>query len=199
MQEIVPPVAKCASSVAVALLVFGLGLAAHGQAVPGQCGYDRWPVKTLTDEDAGRVDFHPESTTVAKLAAIPIHEIPYPEDHRIAPEEFHVYRLRARLLRVRREQDKDLHLLIAGLKHPDARMIAEIPSPSCPDARGHAEEYRRARAIVLAAPRDAEIELDGVGFFDFIHDQIGGAKNGIELHPVLRIRVMNTRSPGHQN
>jgi hypothetical protein len=196
MQEIVPPVAKCASSVAVALLVLGLGLAAHGQAVPGQCGYDRWPVKTLTDKDATRVDLHPMDTTVAKLTAIPIHEIPYPEDHRISPEEFHVYRVRARLLNVRREQDKDLHLIIADIERPDVRMIAEIPSPACTAGSGHAGEYRRARDIVLAAPRDAEIQLIGVGFFDFIHDQIGGAKNGIELHPVLGVRVLDVKASG---
>lgn len=186
--------AKCAISVAFTVFLLSVGVPAHAQAVPGQCGNERWPVKTLTDKDAKRVDFHPLNTTVAKLAAIPIHEIPYPDDHRISPEEFHVYRVRARLLRVRREQDKDLHLLIADIEHPDVRMIAEIPSPACPLAKGHAEEYRRARAIVLAAPRGAEIELVGVGFFDFLHDQIGGAKNGIELHPVLRVRVIERKT-----
>jgi hypothetical protein len=184
---------KFASSLAVWLLAFGIAVGARGQAAPGQCGYDRWPVKTLTDKDAGRVDFHPLDTTVAKLAAIPIHEIPYPDDHRIAPEEFNAYRVRARLVAVRREQDEDLHLIIADIEHPQTRMIAEIPAPACTTGTGREEEYRRARAVARAAPLGSEIELVGVGFFDFIHDQSGRAKNEIELHPVLRVRVLESK------
>jgi hypothetical protein len=181
---------KRASELAAALFIFGMATTAAGQAVPGQCGYERWPVKILTDKDHGRVDFHPQDTTVAKLASIPIHEIPYPEDRRIEPEEFHVYRVRARLIQVRTEEDKDLHLIIADIDHPDVRMIAEIPAPECTTGSGHEEEYQRARAIVLGAPRGAEIELVGIGFFDLLHDQQGRAKNGIELHPVLHVRVL---------
>jgi hypothetical protein len=35
----------------------------------------------------------------------------------------------------------------------------------------------------------AVVEVTGVGFFDFMHEQRGVAPNGIELHPVLDIRV----------
>jgi hypothetical protein len=182
---------RFANSLAVGLFALGVGLTASGQAVPGQCGYDRWPVKTLTDKDAKRVDFHPQDSTVAKLAAIPIHEIPYPDDRRIAPEEFHVYRVRARLIEVRTEQDEDLHLIIADIDHPETRMIAEIPAPACATGTEHEEGYGPARAVVISTRPGAEIELVGVGFFDFIHDQSGGAKNGIELHPVLRVRIMD--------
>ncbi len=157
---------------------------------PGQCGYDRWPVKTLTDEDSKRVNFKPVDTTVAKLAAIPIHEIPYPEDRRIAPEELQVYRVRARLVEVRRERDSDLHLIIGDLDDQNVRMIAEIPAPECTTGSGHEDGYRQARLVVLPLRRNAVIELVGVAFFDFLHDQRGGAKNGIELHPVLKVRAV---------
>jgi hypothetical protein len=39
-------------------------------------------------------------------------------------------------------------------------------------------------------PRRAIVEIDGVGFFDSNHNQRGRAPNGIELHPVLALRVV---------
>jgi hypothetical protein len=162
----------------------------QAQAVPRQCGYDRWPVKILSDKDRGRVNFTLVDTTVAKLAGIPIHEIPYPRDRRIEPEELKVYRVRAKLMEVKQENDSDLHLIIADLEKPDIRMIAEIPAPQCADGTGHEEEYRKARAVMFGISRGSVIEIVGVGFFDFLHEARGAAKNGIELHPVLIVRVV---------
>lgn len=171
-----------------ALLSVAGAVAVCGQAVPRQCGYDRWPVKILNDKDRNRVNFTPEETTVTKLSAIPIHEIPYPRDKRIAPEELKTYKLRATLIQVRKEKDSDLHLIIADLDHPEIRMIAEIPAPECAEGTGREESYRRAREAMARISKGEVIEIVGVGFFDFIHTQIGGAKNGIELHPVLTIK-----------
>jgi hypothetical protein len=181
-----------ASRAVAALAALAAALAAHGQAVVGQCGYQRWPVKILADEDRTKVNFEPVDTTVAKLAAIPIHEIPYPQDRRIQPEELRVYRVRGRLLGVYLEKDRDLHLVIADLERPEVTMIAEIPAPECAGRGGHEEDYRTARALALSAPHDGVIELVGVGFFDFLHDQRGHARNGIELHPVFRVRGLTT-------
>jgi hypothetical protein len=72
-------------------------------------------------------------------------------------------------------------------------MIAEIPASACTAGTGHEEQYRRGRTIVRTTPLGSEIELVGVGFFDFIHDQSGGARNGIELHPVLRVRLLEIK------
>jgi hypothetical protein len=168
----------------VVALVAGTALA---QAAPRQCGYDRWPVKILSDKDRNRVDLKPVETTVAKLGAIPIHEIPYPHDRRIEPEELRVYRVKARLLRVRREKDSDLHVLLADLDDPDKRMIAEIPAPECAEGTGYEDDYRAARNSLSAIPLNSTVEVTGLGFFDFMHEQKGAAANGIELHPVLRI------------
>ena len=153
-------------------------------------GFDRRSVKTLTDRDKGRVKFNPVDTTIAMLAAIRIHQTPYPKDSRIEPEELNVYRLRARLLEVRNEKDKDLHLILADLDNPEVRMIAEIPAPECVKGSAHEDEFRQAREAVSAISRNTVVEVIGVGFFDFLHDAKGGAKNGMELHPVLRISVM---------
>ena len=53
---------------------------------------------------------------------IPIHEVPYPRDKRIAPEEFKLYRVRAKLIQVRAEKDSDLHLIIEDLARRTFRL-----------------------------------------------------------------------------
>src|SRR6267143_4003127 len=100
-----------------AVLFLTAVVTAWGQAAQRQCGYERWPVKILSDKDHQRVNFTPVETTIAKLTAIPIHEIPYPRDRRIGPEELQVYKLRGKLIAVRPEQDSELHLIIADLQH----------------------------------------------------------------------------------
>jgi hypothetical protein len=79
--------ASIASRYCLVALLSLSGGAAFGQAAPRQCGYDRWPVKILSDKDRQRVNLNPIETTIAKLVRIPIHEIPYPRDRRIEPEE----------------------------------------------------------------------------------------------------------------
>lgn len=172
-----------------ALLIAGTATA-WAQAVPRQCGYERWPVKILTDKDRELVNFTPVESTIAKLTFIPIHEIPYPRDKRIAPEELTVYRVRGTLIQVRAEQDSDLHLIVADLGKPEIRMIVEMPAPGCAEGTGRENDYKKAREAVARIANGAVIEITGVGFFDFIHNAIGTAKNGIELHPVLKIAVI---------
>lgn len=180
---------KCASSLAAALLFFA-PLTWVAQVRPGQCGFDRWSVKTLTDRDRKRVDFKPVDTEVAKLVRIRIHEIPYPDDGRIEPEELHVYKLRARLIEIRPEKDRDLHLLLTDLADPDSRMVAEIPDADCAKGSGYEEPFRQARAALSQIRLGSVIEIVGVGFFDYLHEARGAAKNGFELHPVLSLRLI---------
>ena len=65
------------------------------------------------------------------------------------------------------------------------------------DAIGEADRARALKALgsLFAAARDSlrrvprrgVVELVGVGFWDFVHNQRGGASNGFELHPVMLI------------
>ena len=128
--------------------------------------------------------------TMAALAlnAIPIPEIPYPLNGRIAPHELTVYRIRAVVLEILTESDGDWHLILGDPKNLQVKIIAEIPSPDCAATERHRELYTSARAVLRSIPRQGEIEIEGVGFFDFIHNQRGRARNGFELHPVLHIR-----------
>lgn len=66
-------------------------------------------------------------------------------------------------------------------------MIAEIPASFCAEGTGHENDYKQARGDLTNLSIGSIVEVVGVGFFDFLHDAIGGAKNGIELHPVLKI------------
>jgi hypothetical protein len=171
-------------------VLFG-GIAFGQAAAPGQCGYDRWPVKILADKDRARVDLRPVDTTVAQLAAIPIHEIPYPQDRRIEPEELKTFRVEARVEAIRREKDSDIHVIISDPSDSKVRMIVEIPAPECAIGTRHEREYEEARKVVAGVRRGIIVELLGVAFFDFLHEQRGGAPNGIELHPVLSVRLLH--------
>ena len=154
-----------------------------------RCGVERWNVKVLSDPDAPRVRLDTiVETTIQALNAIPIPEIPYPLNGRMAPHELTVYRIRAVVLEILTESDGDWHLILGDPKNLQVKIIAEIPSPDCAATEGHRELYMSARAVLRSIPRQGEIEIEGVGFFDFIHNQRGRARNGFELHPVLQIR-----------
>lgn len=154
-----------------------------------ECGIERWPVKILADRDRAKVNLTPFDTTVHELCSRERPHRRYPYDRRVTQEELTTYRIRARLVRIRHERDSDLHLLLVDpVSHSD-RMIAEIPAPQCAVGTGLEEKYGRARQAALAMTPGAIVEVTGVGFFDFMHEQRGAAPNGIELHPVLNIRV----------
>ncbi len=162
-----------------------------------KCGSERWPVKTMSDGDAGRVNLVPVPATVAQLRALP--EPPSrPEAGRIEPTETTVFSLDADIVELKLEDDRDIHAVIADPADPSATMIVEFPdADTCSGATGSAvaTQMRQARAALVAAFGEPEssgfrrvsgrVHLAGVGFFDFIHGQTGVAPNGIELHPVL--------------
>jgi hypothetical protein len=156
-----------------------------------QCGFERWPVKILTDQDRQLVDFSPVDETVSALNDLKPHDT-YPYDRRLRNEELRVYRVRARLVEMHDEADSDLHLVIAEPDKPDVTMIAEIPAPFCAIGSGHESDYKAARADALRIPEGSLVEVEGVGFFDKMHAQRGVARNGFEIHPVLRIRTVLT-------
>lgn len=163
------------------------------EACGAYCGTERWSVKTLTDADHNKVDFAPKEATVGWLVS---QERPaqLPADWRVGPIETQTYKVRARLMGYKLEEDEDFHIVIADVEDPSETMIAEIPSPDCAGAcaSGHAEEFRKARAVIMGLPDQVHgvgVVVTGVGFFDFLHGQTGAAPNGIELHPVLKIEL----------
>jgi hypothetical protein len=151
------------------------------------CGLYRWPVKTLADPDAKSVRWEPIDTTLKHLA-----ELPRPSEvHRSlrTRSEYYVYRVRAVLFAVHTQVDQDMHLLLRDPEDPDLRMLAEIPSPACTSDSGQEPSFEIARQIARSLrkrKREILVEVTGVGFFDALRKH-GGAPNGFELHPVVRL------------
>jgi hypothetical protein len=162
------------------------------------CGYERWPVKTLTDPEARRIDFAVHPATVRYLGSLPAS--PGGRDSR-GPLESRVFSVQARVVGVKREADSDYHLI---LSEGGATMIAEMPLTGCTSGAQHRYAMTAARAELERAVGGPvgeswihpglRVRIAGVLFFDLPHGQSGHARNYAELHPVTGFRVL-TASP----
>lgn len=78
-------------------------------------------------------------------------------------------------------------------------MIAEIPNLSC-DSSSYKNQYRTKFDSALVCFNSYKTKrykvlsgkycITGVAFFDKKHGQLGLAQNGIEIHPVLSIKMV---------
>jgi hypothetical protein len=162
------------------------------------CGVERWAVKTLSDKRVKRVDFRPHNSSIGRLRKKEAPDIGA-NTPRIDGVETTDYRVRARLIEFKLEEDRDVHLVIGVPSAPAKTMIVEFPDTSCPGARRSPKKSQMAsaRAALIAAcgePSSSSFHqlqgtatVTGVGFFDILHGQTGVAPNGIELHPVLKL------------
>jgi hypothetical protein len=117
--------------------------------------------------------------------------------------ERRTYRVHARLVEARylgdRREDHDIHLVI-GAPGGQREMVVEVTDVTCP---GAASSFARDRMLAGRAEFEkacgglppqrfvayqGSATIVGVGFFDRRHGQGGLARNGIELHPVLRFQ-----------
>lgn len=161
---------------------------ARGQSVSTGCGRDRWPVKTLSDRDAGKVDRTPVRTTIEELSRLPARRRKLPQDGRIAPQELTTYQVQGIVQRIVVEKDRDWHLILADPQNAAVTMTVEIPDPLCVENVEIRDELSEARRDLHTIPRHGLAEVTGVGFFDRVHTKSEHGKNGFELHPVLGIR-----------
>src|SRR3954471_10676711 len=129
-----PPVSpfaqrRLAASVALAFVVAG-------------CAINRPHVKSLRDPEAHRIEFDmPIRTTVKALNTIPGHCGPA-SDHRVRREEFQVYEVIGRIIRVKRERDHDIHVVLGDPDDPREQLVAESDDP---DFRGNSASPYPAR------------------------------------------------------
>jgi hypothetical protein len=147
------------------------------------------------------VSFYSKLKTVAELGDLPKPSVPINSRSVTVPRqpgpERKTYRLNAVLVKMKKEPDGDIHLVIADPGANGKRMVAEFPSASCAPASTSSKrpQMESARRTLLdhcgPAPSsfnrgilEGTATVKGVGFFDFLHagDQ---AENGIELHPVV--------------
>lgn len=177
------------SAMVLALLVANSAAAQGG----GRCGEERWPVKVLLDQDAARVNFAPEPTSIGALVGIPRPQGTRPPNARL-DAELRTFRVRARLLKVTEQADGDLHLVVVDLADSTQFLVAEIPDSACATGSRHASDFAEAQRWARRTGIPIEVELEGVAFWDDQHGQVGMARNGIELHPVLRVTPVLTRS-----
>ena len=162
------------------------------------CGFERWPVKTLSDPEARQVNFAVHPATVRYLGSL--RASAGGQDSRSALES-RVFGVQARLVSVKREADSDYHLV---LSEGGATMIAEMPFTGCTSGAQHRYAMTTARAELERAVGgpvgeswihpSLRVRVVGVLFFDFAHGQSGHARNYVELHPVTGFRVL-TSSP----
>ena len=94
-------------------------------------------MKTLSDQDAGHVNFTPVAATVAQLRSMsPPGTLP--ASSRIAPTELTVYVVTAQLVEFKQESDQDIHLVIADPSDAaktmtwSSRMLHTARVPSLP-------------------------------------------------------------------
>ena len=173
----------------LACLTFLLPAALAAQSV---CGYQRWPVKIWADDDAAKVDTTPVLVTVAELARIPRPQTSFPQRARIPGVELQTFLLRARFIEARsQDDDSDIHIVVRDLEVDQATLVTEIPHPECTADERLKRVFAEARQALRTVPRDAVIEIVGLGFFDYEHGQRGMAPNSLEIHPVLRLRVIS--------
>ena len=168
--------------------------AAHPSAT---CGSDRWLVKTLADPAAAKVNFESvKPRTVEDLRHLKVPANLKATSARRLGTERTVYSVKGLLMSMKREDDSDLHLVIADPKFGGS-MIVEFPTAACvtPATPAAQAAMAQARADIAGAcggePGAKTVTLagvatiTGVGFFDRVHGQAGVAPNGIELHPAL--------------
>jgi hypothetical protein len=161
-------------------------------AAQDRCGVERWPVKIWSDRDAARVDTVPIAATVSQLIRVPRPDTTRPQSNRVGAE-FKTYRVVGRLDEVRpQSDDSDIHVIIRDLESPRETLITEIPDSTCTADERLKRVFAEARQALRAVPRNGLVEIVGIAFFDTFHGQRGWAPNGIELHPVLRLRSLDS-------
>ena len=89
------------------------------------CGVERWPVKTLSDRDAGRVDLEPQKSSVSELRALR-KPSSLPVASRIAPTELTTFAVHGQVKEFKLEDDRDIHVVIITPGNPTETMIVIV-------------------------------------------------------------------------
>jgi len=173
------------------------------------CGTERWRIKTIFDNDAKRINFTPRHASISELVGLRAPAVL--SDERFDAEK-QVYSVEAVLLGWKQEisahGDHDFHLVLADPNDLSHTMIAEVPSGECQGACSspQAQRFAEVRQVLTAQLAEPQahfrrftpawvVRVEGVGFFDIFHGQIGVAENCMELHPLLKVEFVRQLSP----
>jgi hypothetical protein len=171
------------------------------------CGVADLELKTLEDPENRQVQLQPEKATIEELARL---ERPAEASDRMASRlkpnrsraEKKTYSVEADLLGVKKESSSDYSLVLGS--ESGLTMRAVVPDPACAGVSAFRDRFGTVRELIeqyLGKPGSSydrtktRVEVQGVGFFNRVHGQIGVAANGFELHPVLNLNFTGPASP----
>jgi hypothetical protein len=161
-------------------------------AVNAACPAVRSPVKTATDTQASQVRLNPVFASIESLRALPAPR-PLPQDTRVSPAETTIYVVTATLIAYRLTAESEVELILAD--DLGRSVIASLPAPACATGSPFLSAITTAReaferkyqATGIFQDVRQPVEVQGIGFFDFLQGTRGQAPNGIALHPVTSI------------
>jgi hypothetical protein len=162
------------------------------------CGVERWKIKTLSDIDTLKINFQNiKNSSVSEQVSI---KRPNIIRNRRDSLETIVYKINCNIVGYKREEgDKDIHVILED-ENTEETMVAEIPSHKCQAIKETSRlklfsDLNKWFVENIGYPtneftylkRHIPVTIVGVGFFDYVHGQIGMASNGREIHPILSI------------
>ena len=180
-----------------------------------KCGTWRWGVKTLTDGQSSAIlKTSPVTVSIEALT------VKYPFSKKLTisdknlerqSDEKQLVKLSCYVVGLKEEKsstgDHDYHMI---LKSPDSdsTMVAEIPSPDCPEAAADPQLkklYTQLRQWVcdnIIVPTGTlkyidpvAVDIVGVPFWDMPSHGSGASFFGREIHPVINIAKAGTMAP----
>lgn len=159
-----------------------------------QCGVERWSIKTGTDSGASSIPLSTWTSSTIYNFSQSTRPATIPSSSRVAPRETTQYSVSGTLIKYKREDDSDYHLVIQD--GAGRQMIIEIPSPNCVGggspwgsriSTARSQFDSRFTATTSFKTTSTAITVRGIGFWDFLHGQTGALPNGLEVHPVLNV------------
>ena len=168
------------------------------------CGVERWKIKTLSDRDTVLINFTKvEKTSIHEQVALKRPSINRNSRH---ISERTVYEMSCSIVGYKREAgDKDIHIILED-EETEETLVAELPSSRCPEINLTSRSklffelekwfvanigYPTSNFVYLK--KHIPVIITGIGYFDYVHGQIGMATNGREIHPILGIKKRNIK------
>lgn len=177
-------------------------------------GVERWPVKTVTDDDQDKINQTVEQTTIERLwllkrpADMPLKKRAKKyQSRRAEGPETTIWQIEGRIIQHKWEEDGDFHIVVSS-SATGRTIIVESPQdgldvndepfvdPGSPFKEQIEAARRKFRKRLNPTPSfhgaNVRARITGLGFFDIDHGQTGIAKtNAIELHPVIDVEFLD--------
>lgn len=173
-------------------LVLLLSILAISRVAIAACPVERATVKSATDAQASSINPTAFPTSIVAMQAVPMPR-PLPQDARVAPDETTLFSVTATLIGYALTPEGEIQLVLSD----DLRrtIIAKIPSVNCIGGSRFSSEISTARSEAewTLSPttefKDARmaVQVQGLGFFDFLQGQRGQSPNGLSIYPVTSI------------